>query len=490
MNLVLRLTLAMMVSMCAVFAVDGYVRVRSQAEMFDTDNRRDQHTLARAVAIATASIWATQGREAALGFVAHANQRHAKTQIRWVSLAPAAKPKHRPALEPSLLAPLLDEQEITQIERDAAGEGRLFTYVPISVDGVAAGAIELEESLAEERAFLRSRIVRAFVVGTIMLLASGILAMVLGVQFVGRPIRRLIAKARRIAAGDFSDPLRLRQRDELSELANEMNLMADSLAAAQRRIEEQARGRIAALEQLRHAERLSTVGQLASGIAHELGTPLNVVAGRAEMVASGEASGAEVVTNARIIGEQAERMTKIIRDLLNLARRRTPVRTRVDVVNLVRDTLELLKPLALKTEVQLGLAANGFEGDGQVEVDVEQLRQVVTNLVMNAVQASPPGSCVDIRLGRAVSDTRSDATVQNQPHLRIDVEDHGGGIAENARPHIFEPFFTTKPVGEGTGLGLSVAHGIVQDHGGWIDVDTREGQGTCFSVFLPLGTAA
>jgi signal transduction histidine kinase len=162
----------------------------------------------------------------------------------------------------------------------------------------------------------------------------------------------------------------------------------------------------------------------------------------------------------------------------------------VDIVHLVRDTLEPLKPLALETGVQLGLAANGFEGDGQIEVDVEQVRQVVTNLVMNAVQASAPGGHVDIRLGRAVADPGKEATAQNQQHLRIEVEDHGSGIPANARPHIFEPFFTTKPVGAGTGLGLSVAHGIVQDHGGWMDVDTQEGQGTRFSVFLPLGTAA
>ena len=78
----------------------------------------------------------------------------------------------------------------------------------------------------------------------------------------------------------------------------------------------------------------------------------------------------------------------------------------------------------------------------------------------------------------------------SRQHLRIDVVDQGAGIAAEARPHIFEPFFTTKPVGEGTGLGLSVAHGIVLDHGGWIDVDTLEGRGTRFSVFLPLGTGA
>ena len=79
-------------------------------------------------------------------------------------------------------------------------------------------------------------------------------------------------------------------------------------------------------------------------------------------------------------------------------------------------------------------------------------------------------------------------TGPSRQHLRIDVVDQGAGITAEARPHIFEPFFTTKPVGEGTGLGLSVAHGIVLDHGGWIDVDTQEGGGTRFSVFLPLGT--
>src|SRR5204863_590761 len=124
-------------------------------------------------------------------------------------------------------------------------------------------------------------------------------------------------KARRVGTGDLSGPLHLRQRDELGELANEINLMCERLA-------EERGAREQATEQLRHADRLTTVGKLASGLAHELGTPLNVVRGRAKLIVDHEVEGKEVTDSARIVVEQAERMTALIRQLLDFARPRAP----------------------------------------------------------------------------------------------------------------------------------------------------------------------
>src|SRR5206468_11104743 len=131
-------------------------------------------------------------------------------------------------------------------------------------------------------------------IGTIVI--AGMLALVLGVLFIGRPISRLAAKARRVGTGDLSGPLQLSQRDELGELAKEINLMCERLA-------DERSAREQATDQLRHADRLTTVGKLASGLAHELGTPLNVVAGRAKLIATGEVEGAEVIDSARIVAE-------------------------------------------------------------------------------------------------------------------------------------------------------------------------------------------
>jgi two-component system, NtrC family, sensor kinase len=120
--------------------------------------------------------------------------------------------------------------------------------------------------------------------------------------------------------------------------------------------------------------------------------------------------------------------------------------------------------------------------------DAGQLQQVLSNLLMNAIQAMPNGGAINVRLDHG--EFRPPAITRDDVHLcdyaRIDVKDEGTGISRDHLHHIFDPFFTTKEVGEGTGLGLSIAYGIVEDHGGWIDVESVVGQGSCFSVYLPL----
>jgi signal transduction histidine kinase len=230
-----------------------------------------------------------------------------------------------------------------------------------------------------------------------------------------------------------------------------------------------------------------TVGQLASGVAHELGTPLNVIAARAAMLAEGEASVDETKDYARVIGEAADRMTKIIRQLLQFARRKGPRRAPTDLGALVRDALELLEPLAAKRAVELRLDA-GAE-DAVVDVEVGQIQQVVTNLVMNAMQAMPAGGTVDVAIRTERTTPPADVGGAERDCVCLCVEDRGSGIAPEHLPHIFEPFFTTKDVGEGTGLGLAVTYGIIRDHGGWITVESTPREKTIFAVCLPRPAA-
>src|SRR4051812_15420719 len=150
--------------------------------------------------------------------------------------------------------------------------------------------------------------------------------------------------------------------------------MCDALAAANEATSRETAARLAAVEQLRHADRLTTVGKLASGIAHELGTPLNIVAGRGYMIASGEATGDEVADNARIIMEQTERMTRIIRQLLDFARPRPVEKARADVRALAAQTVALLRPMADKQRVSLSLV--GPDEPAVAVVDAGQMQQV------------------------------------------------------------------------------------------------------------------
>lgn len=307
------------------------------------------------------------------------------------------------------------------------------------------------------------------------------------------PLEELIEKTRRVAAGDLSGPISVSGHDEfggaLSELADSLNAMCEQLAAARDQLHQETEARIAAMEQLRHAERLTTVGRLASGMAHELGTPMNVVSVRAELIIE-EAPSEEAVASAKIIKSQVDKMAAIIRQLLDFARRRTPRKGRVDLTRLAEEAAQLLEPLAKSKAVTIQVHCQG--GPLPAEADAAQLQQVLTNLLLNAIQAMPQGTIQGgkIELGLERGDYRRRGAAANGVGLgefaRIVVRDEGVGISKDHLHHIFDPFFTTKGVGEGTGLGLSIAYGIVEDHGGWIDVESVVGTGTSFFVYLPL----
>jgi signal transduction histidine kinase len=217
-------------------------------------------------------------------------------------------------------------------------------------------------------------------------------------------------------------------------------------------------------------------------VAHELGTPMNVVTARAEMIDAEEPS-AEAVESARVIKTQIEKMAMILRQLLNFAREKRPHKKETDLARLAAGTVELLSVLASKRDVEFRLSTDGTSMIS--DVDPSQIQQVLTNLLMNAFQAMPQGGTVtlDVVRERALPRDAADATPGDW--VRIDVQDDGAGIAPDDLPQIFDPFFTTKDIGEGTGLGLSIAYGIAAEHGGWIDVESQPGQGARFSLYLP-----
>src|SRR5262249_13569708 len=150
--------------------------------------------------------------------------------------------------------------------------------------------LEIQEKLTPQLTFVRMSHLTILLATLVIVTVCGAIAMGLGVWFVGRPLQRVRDRARAVGAGDFSGRLDIRQHDESGELAAEINAMCDRLAESDRRLARETEARIAMLEQLRHADRLATVGQLAAGVAHELGTPLNVIGLRAKQIAAGDAS--------------------------------------------------------------------------------------------------------------------------------------------------------------------------------------------------------
>lgn len=273
--------------------------------------------------------------------------------------------------------------------------------------------------------------------------------------------------------GEHAMPMSTMVWNAVGELGTFL-LLCWLLAALQRRVAREEQERRLAVEQLRHADRLNTIGKLAAGIAHELGTPLNVLSGRAELIVAGRVVGEQAVASAQVVVDQAERMAVIIRQLLDFGRRspdRRENRRSADLRTLLDEAASLLRPMAEKRGVHIVVPE--ASQSVMARVNAGEIQQVATNLMMNAVQAMGGGGTVTAEVQAGVGT------------VGFRVRDEGCGIPPEHLAHVFDPFFTTKDVGEGTGLGLSVTYGIVNDHGGRIDVESDPGKGSVFTVTLP-----
>jgi signal transduction histidine kinase len=258
-------------------------------------------------------------------------------------------------------------------------------------------------------------------------------------------------------------------------------IVARLMAALRKRIAEEIKRRNEAIDQLRHSDRLTTVGKLAAGIAHEIGTPLNVISGHAQMIASGELSDQDVLNSARIMRSQVDRITGVVRQLLDFSRRAGREPRAVELGRLIDDTITLFAPVAKKRGVRILRSGAALEAT----LNRSEIQQVLANLIANAMHAMPDGGVIEIEIACVDTIDPNQAQLGAREYAKLTVRDQGTGIDASVLPYIFDPFFTTKDAGEGTGLGLSVSYGIVKDHGGWIAVDTTPGEGTSFHVFIP-----
>ncbi len=223
------------------------------------------------------------------------------------------------------------------------------------------------------------------------------------------------------------------------------------------------------------ADRLTILGEITAGIAHEINTPLGNILGFAQLIQD-RTQDRQVEEDAEKIINSAVHSREVVKKLMFFACEMPQQMQRIQVTELVEEALQLLRI----TFKNAGLSPEFHPPRYELEAKIDpiQFTQVVFNLLLNALYASEAGQKVVIELG------------QQGEELRLRIQDFGHGIQEAVRARIFEPFFTTKPAGEGSGLGLSVVHGIVKSHGGRIEVDSEVGRGTVFSVYLPLNLEA
>ena len=263
--------------------------------------------------------------------------------------------------------------------------------------------------------------------------------------------------------------------------------MCRQLGTAQETAAREASARVAVVERLQHADRLATIGRLASGLAHELGTPLNVIEARASFIVEDPTVDDATRTSAQMIVECSENVTGLVRRLLTFARPRPLDLSEVRLDRIASTVVELLGPLAAQRRVSLVV---DVAAPTTLQADTVLLQQAVVNLVVNALHACREGGHVILRVEateRRRPGTASSGLMEWFGHLSV--TDDGIGITPEVRAELFEPFFTTRPGGEGTGLGLPIVAGILDDHRGFLEVDSVVGEGSTFHIWLPMQQA-
>lgn len=351
--------------------------------------------------------------------------------------------------------------------------------ISVTRNGITVGRAGLLLSLsAENSRLLKTRQLFAayFVLDFIMLMGLG--SFILS-RIVVNPINRLLSATGKITGGHYGQRLQVSGSSELACLAESFNEMSTALQNKDQQVSEH----MSALERVNNdlhqareeairTEKMASIGLLAAGMAHEIGTPLASIMGYADLAAAEQPDNPAIQDYAQRISADCSRIDRIVRGLLDYSRPRVSSVETADVRQVATKTLELLSQQgAFK---QLNVTMSIENGLPPVKADPHQLQQVLINLLLNSRDALADNGSLALK-----------ARVDNRL-LCIDVTDNGSGIDADNLKYIFDPFFTTKPPGKGTGLGLAIAARIIEGFGGRITVKSRLGAGTCFSILLPL----
>lgn len=396
--------------------------------------------------------------------------------------------------------------ERTRVVVTAQGERILGMITPIenqpscseapchahALDKRVLGVLDVGLSLAQADAHIAAMGRRiALVAAAMILLVLGVLFLLLQ-KSVLRPVRRLVEGTQRVAQGDLSHVIHAANGDEMGLLASSFNHMTSSLRATQaelaslvetleERVAERTKALRQAQSQLVQSEKMASLGRLSASIAHEINNPLSGILTYSKLVARKFGSGSrdeETVTSAltslALVERETERCITIVRNLLDFARQREPSFGEIDVNAVAGEALSLVSNRIALTGITLEQRLLEVP---RIRADFGQLRQALVNIILNACQAMEKGGTLTV----------ASRLVPGEREVEVEVADTGVGIPADHLSSIFDPFFTTKE--KGTGLGLSVVYGIIDRHGGRIDIRSEVGRGTSVTIRLPLPDA-
>ncbi len=320
-----------------------------------------------------------------------------------------------------------------------------------------------------EKPFLQTRnvIVIFFLVTVAVTTVVSLFFLGLAITQILKPISPIIRMAHQVIEGDLSARIHEKPAGEMGELCQVINQMADAVLQREEQL------KLSTRQQIGQSEKLASIGRLAAGIAHEINNPLTGVLTFAHLLRQNDNFSDQDRQDLDVIIQETTRVREIVRGLLDFARESPSSREPLNLNEVIAQTLKLVRSqkefreVVIREELDSNLPP--------VKADKNQLQQVLLNLCLNACEAMHEGG--NLTISTAILD---------EGRVAIRVSDTGHGIAEDDLEKIFDPFFTTKPVGKGTGLGLSVSYGIIQSHGGDIEVESQVGIGTTFTLILPV----
>ena len=342
----------------------------------------------------------------------------------------------------------------------------LTAYEPIiNPEGKIIGSLYV--GLLEDPFKYPSRIIIIFFIIALSITSLASLILIFFyTKMMMRPIDHIVKMCRKIISGDLSARCNVNPSGEMGILCRTINQMAESIEQHEKKILDSAQ------KQIIQSEKLASIGRLAAGIAHEINNPLTGVLTFAHFLKENRANDEKDIEDIDVIIKETTRVRDIIRGLLNFARQSPSNKELTNINEIIQVLLILIKGQKEFRNVQI---IEHYEKKlPELLADKNQLQQVFLNLVLNA------GESIN---GKGIITIETSATCQA---IKVAISDSGGGIKDEDMDKIFDPFFTTKPVGQGTGLGLSVSYGIIEQHGGVIQCESKVGEGTTFNILLPL----
>jgi two-component system NtrC family sensor kinase len=312
-------------------------------------------------------------------------------------------------------------------------------------------------------------------------------------RLVYLPLRDLESGAQRLSTGDLDQAIPVRSGDEFGKLAASFNVMTGALRNSraelrdwghtlEQKVERRTQELRSAQAETMRGEKLASVGLLASGVAHELNNPLTGILTFSHLVRQKMPDKSTDAEDMDLVIRETKRCAAIIKRLLDFAREKLPEKKFTDLNQVIDDTVRIVEQPAHLRDIEITVHLDRTLPP--IWIDADQIKQVIMNMLVNAQHAVEEKGSITVSTRRSL-DPRAPAG-EPKPMVEISIVDTGCGIPETNLRRIFDPFFTSKDVGKGTGLGLSVSHGIVEAHGGLIEVESKVGEGSTFRVLLPL----